>query len=645
MRTWTILFLLAAPLLIAQEDAKLLASLKAADYEGKPAVYAYDRTDVTVEESGLSHVVHKVLIKVLDGEGAKKFSALRFDYDPTSSLVEIRKVSVFHDGKEIPLDMNALADLPQPQFMIYWGPRMKLCDLPRLEPGDGIYYETYMKGFQIAYLEKDGDDKYTPPMRGTFYDQVIFGDELPMKEKSYTLHLPKDKPLNSEIYYGEVLAKSAFDDASVTYTWWKKDIPALEEEPRMVEWRDATTKLVLATVKDWPEKSRWFFHINDPQFDSNDEIKAKVREIIRPCADDECKIDALLHWTANNIRYSGVSMGKGEGYTLHTGIMDMHDRCGVCKDIAGTLVTLLRAAGFTAYPAMTYAGARVEQVPADQFNHCVVALKQKDGTYRMLDPTWCPFTMETWSSAEQNQNYVIGSPEGEQLMEIPTVPPEKNLVSITVEDALDAGGELKGTMTVYGQGFSDAGMRWMFVNDAMRNWQPSVERWITGIAPQARLGPWTISDMLDLKKPLTLTMHFTIPAYAWTLDNGLVFTPASFKAMTDNRRLAEFAAAVKSDKRKYDIFLRTTRDIRIEETLTLPPGYAMGTLPEKSTIRETAGSYTFAASQEKGKLKLSQEFIVAEKIIPAVQYAGFKKAADALLDKSDVFLTLRKEGK
>ena len=72
------------------------------------------------------------------------------------------------------------------------------------------------------------------------------------------------------------------------------------------------------------------------------------------------KIAVLTHWVADNIRYAGITMGKGEGFTLHNLKMNYTDRCGVCKDIAGTLVAFLRMAGFEAYPAMTMAGSRVK---------------------------------------------------------------------------------------------------------------------------------------------------------------------------------------------------------------------------------------------------------------------------------------------
>lgn len=118
--------------------------------------------------------------------------------------------------------------------------------------------------------------------------------------------------------------------------------------------------------------------------------------------------------------------------------MNYTDRCGVCKDIAGTLVSFLRMAGFEAYPAMTMAGSRVESIPADHFNHCVAVVKLADGTYMPLDPTWVPFCRELWSSAEQQQNYLPGVPEGSDLCLTPVSAPENHYVRIKADNRLDA---------------------------------------------------------------------------------------------------------------------------------------------------------------------------------------------------------------
>ena len=88
-------------------------------------------------------------------------------------------------------------------------------------------------------------------------------------------------------------------------------------------------------------------------------------------ASDEAKAKALVHWVAQNIRYSGQTMGEGEGFTLHSGEMIFEQRSGVCKDIAGMLIAMMRGAGLDSYAAMTMAGSRIDEVPADQFNHCM----------------------------------------------------------------------------------------------------------------------------------------------------------------------------------------------------------------------------------------------------------------------------------
>ena len=137
-------------------------------------------------------------------------------------------------------------------------------------------------------------------------------------------------------------------------------------------------------------------------------------------------ISLLTHWVADEIRYSGISMGCGEGYTLHKGSMTFNDRCGVCKDKAGMLITMLRSAGFKSYPAMTMAGSRIDYIPADQFNHSVTIVKLKDGKYHLLDPTWVPFDRELWSSAEQQQQYLMGVPEGADLATTPLSAPENH---------------------------------------------------------------------------------------------------------------------------------------------------------------------------------------------------------------------------
>ena len=154
-----------------------------------------------------------------------------------------------------------------------------------------------------------------------------------------------------------------------------------EREARMVAPSDVAPKLLISTSPDWYAKSLWFYGVNEDygSFESTPEIDKKVAEILADAKTEMDSISLLTHWAADEIRYSGISMGPGEGYTLHSGEMNFTDRCGVCKDKAGMLITMLRAAGFESYPAMTMAGSRIDYIPADQFNHSVTIVKLRNG--------------------------------------------------------------------------------------------------------------------------------------------------------------------------------------------------------------------------------------------------------------------------
>ncbi len=628
----------------SQDAATVKAQLDAvtADkYPGADAVVVLDKTRVDVEESGLSHVYRTQLIKVLTEAGAAQYATMRFDYDPASSYAEVKGLKVYRsDGAVEKVPASRVHDLPQPQYMIYWGPRMKLASVPKLNPGDAVEIDTYSKGFVIAYLRdpaQAGDEKYIPPMRGHYYDVVVFQGDLPIVKKIYTVVLQKDKPIRAEVYNGELGSETSFDDKSLTYTWWKTDVPAVKREPKMVEDTDCLPKLVLATVKDWPEKSRWFYHVNEDvdTFAWNDAIKAKVDEIVKGLQTDDAKRKALLAWVARQIRYSGISMGKGEGYTLHPGVMDFNDRAGVCKDIAGMLITMFRAAGFKhTYPAMTMAGARVENLPADQFNHCVVATEIAPNKYKLYDPTWCPFSSEVWSSAEKPQNYVIGSPRGEQLMETPPAPASDNFVNLAADERLDDKGDLEGTLTVTGGHYSETNLRWAVVfspADAVRG---TFEQWISKLSPRARLVSYETTDPVDVNTPFKIVLKYEAPGYAMVSADTMAFTPPMAKNILESRRLTDFTAAAHSKTRRYGIFLRATREFTYRETIALPKGYRVQFAPKPGRVDEPAAAFSAEFGSAPGRLTLDEKLVVKKKIIPASEYEGLRSAVDASSDLS-----------
>lgn len=619
--------------LVGQSIPELIKSSGGkADFPGSGVLVIFDSTRVMVEETGLSHVYTHRLYKVLTASGAKTLNVVKYDYDPLSAYIEIRSISIYRkDGTLQRIDPTRVQDYPAPARAIYWGAREKMLEVGRLEPGDAVEVSLYRKGFTYALLQGGGDDdeRYIPPMKGQFYDIVPFWSSDPIGNKVYQVSVPLSKPLQYEFYNGEATSKAEMKDNRILYTFSKKNISPWKGESRSVDASDIAPKLLLSSTPGWKEKSLWFYGVNEEygSFESTPAIDAKVRELLRKARTEIDSVTILTHWAGDEIRYSGISMGKGEGYTLHKGAMDFTDRCGVCKDKAGMLITLLRAAGFEAYPAMTMAGSRIDYIPADQFNHCVTVVKsRRDGKYHLLDPTWVPFTRELWSSAEQQQNYLMGVPEGADLAETPVSNPQNHYLRISGMSVIHPDGTLEGEYTVTAEGQTDAAIRGMFTRAFKADWQSNVEKEILRISPQAQLVKVTYDEPYNyLAGPINMHFRIRIPDYATVTRDELIFTPLTAAGFF-RRAMPHLTFDTGMEKREFPFRDRTSHAVEISEKINVENATETVSMPESATGEGSGAFYRGSYKQAGGEVSFSFTAEFPKRIYQPSDWTSFKAA-------------------
>jgi transglutaminase-like putative cysteine protease len=613
----SILILFTIISLVGQEDLPgLIAEAgEASDFPDASHLMVFDRTRVKVMDSGLSHVSKEALYKVLTARGALELKSLVFGYDPQSAYVEVKGAKIIKKcGKVIDIPLTGVKDYPAPARGIYWGAREKLLPVGRLEPGEGLWVKTYQKGFTYALLFQEDDEKYIPPMKGHFYDIVHFYSHIPISTKSYELSIPSDKKFQYEFYNGEARHYVHIEGDRNVYFWEKKDIRPIKREPRMVNPSDCAPKLLMSTSPDWEAKSLWFHKVNEDygSFEYDEEIKKKAEEIIRGAKDDLEKISRLTHWAAEEIRYSGISMGKGEGYTLHKGTMTFRDRCGVCKDKAGMLVTLLRAAGYESYPAMTMAGSRIDRIPADQFNHSVTLVKYK-GKYKLLDPTWVPGVRELWSSLEQQQEYLMGIPEGADLKSTPISPPENHFIKYKIASFISPEGDLKAKVEIQTEGQSDAYLR-RALRGRLKIERPGfLSRIFYQAHPEIKVSNFLYNDPYDLSKPMHVTFSIVIKNYLPRGKKEAYLSPVSSRPPF---HWLFFFSRTPTDlkERKFPFRARCSQWVEIHETLKLPRGFKLLN-PEKLKKVEGSGAEFSGDIQQKGNSIIIKKSIKLKKRI------------------------------
>ena len=610
-------------------------------------VTIFDSTKVKMQESGLSFYREHQLVKILTQAGGKHFNVYKYDYDPLSAFVEIQKIIIYYkNGKERELTLKDEIDYPAPAGTILWGARQKMIELGRLDAGDAFEVFVSKKGFTYALLDQQSDDeKYIPPMKGHFYDIVPFWSDSPVLSKVYQVSIPNSKVVNYQVYNGK-LNVSTFKGFDYTeYVFSLANITPITPEPGMVALSDVAPKLLISTSPDWQAKSRWFYQVNEDygSFKSTPEIDQKVREILKGATSELDSVSRLTHWVADELRYLGLSMGKGEGFTLHRGSMNFLDRCGVCKDKAGMLVTMLRSAGFEAYPSMTMAGSRIDRIPADQFNHSVTAVKLSDGKLHMLDPTWVPFVRELWSSAEQQQNYLPGIPGGSDLLETPVSSPENHYVRINAASVLNNEGTLTGEISVTAEGQSDASLRRMFTGSYKALWKSNLENELLKIAPQAKIVMSSFGDdpYNYMSGPIDLKISYVIVDFATISDKTIVFTPLAASGIFSGA-MRHLMADIKADSKHFPFRDACSRSIGITDKTTLPPGYKLSWAPTISKVGGSGatfeGSYSFSGNQ----LLLIEHADFNKRIYSAEDWPSYRSAVkmQKTMAENPVILTL-----
>ena len=481
-------------------------------------------------------------------------------------------------------------------------------------------------------------------MRGQFYDIVPFWSSHPTVRKVYKVVVPMEKEMQFQFYQGECASSMRYEDGRKAYTFAMNDMMPFGREPNMVDLFDAAPKLMMSSTPQWQDKSLWFNKVNEDygSFAPLPEDQKKVDELIKGKKTEMEKIAVLTHWVADNIRYAGISMGKGEGYTLHNTKMNYTDRCGVCKDIAGTLISFLRMAGFEAYPAMTMAGSRVESIPADHFNHCVAVVKLSNGTYMPLDPTWVPFCRELWSSAEQQQNYLPGVPEGSDLCLTPVSAPENHYFRIKADNRLDADGTLRGTFTVTAEGQSDSNIRRIFTTGFQSEWKNTMERQLLAVSPKARLLSVDYGrNPKDYQSaPIKITFRYEIPDYALKGKDMLCFHPMVMNNLYNQvRSYLRIDTGVK--ERKYGFKDACSRLVELDETIQLPAGYKMANSDRNDNVEGCSADFEGSLAQKGNKIFLYNKLALKKRVYEASDWDNYRDAVNAHKTYGD-YLVIKK---
>ncbi|MFC1468023.1 DUF3857 domain-containing protein [Verrucomicrobiota bacterium] len=495
-------------------------------YPDADDVILLDRTFTDYQADGTYEIWSESAVKILTEKGRRKNRNPSVHYDAAYGKAGFKFAEVLHsDGSRTMIDIEAnsrtMIDPGQMKSNIY-NPNNKIVRLsiPELGIGDILHYVT------TRQLIK-------PRVPNTFSDYTIYELTSPIVHASYTVNAPQELPLVNIALKDEVGKTMSFssvtNNGTISYTWKANRVPRIFKEPAMPALHTVVQRLLISTITDWKDLSRWYWNLCEPHLNAvTPGMLEKVQELTAGTESPQKQIENLFYFVSQEIRYMGITIeDEAPGYEPHDVSLTFNNRYGVCRDKAALLVSMLRQAGFKAYPVIIHVGPKKDtEVPQPFFNHAIVAVENGDGTYQLMDPT-NENTKDLLPRYLGDKSYLVAKPGGETLLTSPIIPADENLLRIRTSAWVDSSKEVRAESVIHFDGINDTIYRGRLSRIKPEQQREFFETRLKKSLPAAVLEEFDLSpkEVRDTSEPLQLTLRYRVANLFVEGESDVIFTP------------------------------------------------------------------------------------------------------------------------
>ncbi|MDF7825633.1 DUF3857 domain-containing protein [Pontiellaceae bacterium B12227] len=563
-------------------------------------------------------------IKVLTEKGKRDQRTMTLGFDVAYGTNYFDLVQLIKpDGSVVDIDAEAnskvMVDSSQMSANIY-NPNNKQVTLsiPGLEVGDTVRYIIHRK-------------RHKAVVPGTFSEYQTFEGSTPYEHMTFQVIAPKERPLVKIALKDEIPGTVTFHEEkteqsdTIVYTWNVQDVPRMFNEPDMPTPYTVVQRLLISTMENWEDLSRWYWDLCLPRLEPSPEMETKANELVKGATNTLDKINAVFNFVSQDIRYMGITTeDEAPGYEPHDASMTFSNRYGVCRDKAALLASMLRIVDVEAFPVIIMSGPKKdEEVPQPFFNHAVTAALGDDGEYILMDST-DENTKDIFPSYLQNMSYIVARPEGETLLTSPIIPAEDNLLQITSRGALDKAGNLEAESSLVFEGINDTVYRGYFSKIKPEERRRFFEGHIKRSMPTAELQTLEIlpEELRDTSRPLTINLSYSADNLLIEGDkNKMLVLPK----LGSSLGYANFLIGQTGlEKRKYPLFTRMTAGIRETLELNIPDDIGSLNIPDYRAIDSEELSWNMQVTQNGAQLTATNTFLLNAVEFTPEQYLVLK---------------------
>ncbi|MFH1866244.1 MAG: DUF3857 and transglutaminase domain-containing protein [Candidatus Eisenbacteria bacterium] len=586
-----------------------------------------------VAEDGSVVTTRNKLIKVLTLRGRERYSNQSFLFNTElSELSLIKGVTVRKTGRVVAVEEDAV-NVVTPAFLegasMYANVMEKVVSFPVAGPGSTME------------LQLRGD--HQPAADGSYSGIEHMGALDPLFDASFTIRYPEGaEPPRSVGYTGNLGAttiRKAADPGRIVYS--VSDVPALVEEENMPSASELYPTVVYSSYTSWQQPAKFFADEFFPHVETGGEMASRVSGLTQGLSSDEDKARALFLDVATGVRNVHMRLGLG-GYAPNDASRVLENKYADTRDKAVLLISMLRAAGIDAYPALVDGSpdARfTEDVPTlKQFSRILVALPDGD-SYRYLDPFLddALYGFVRWGRG--NTALVVKDDGSGELVKIPGFRASENHSRQSMLVTIDGDGNAHIRASCDLTGYFDRKARVDLKDATPSEEQKLFDTAASLVSAGASDSDHSHSDLTDLVEPVTVRQNIEAEGFAVPQGDMMIVHlppfPHAFAAtgvypsLAERRYAFEFPCEFRSD---------------FEIHLSLPEGYEVAWLPEDVmlTTLDAVFELSCESHEDEHTVVWRRSVTVNERSIAVDNYDEFKESYDSLISPKNSLLLLKK---
>ena len=326
---------------------------------------------------------HHVISEAVTDKGIDELSHREIEVDPAWETLAITQVDVIRDGRRESrlrrMQVKVLQRERDLESRVYDGRKQVALDLPDIRVGDIV---------EFAYVRSG----MNPVLQGHHAGDFDMQWQVPVAHLHRRLSTAGGLGIQVRQLTGAAAPQVSQADGFDERTWDLHDVPALRMEADVPRAFDPYPWIEWSDFASWGDVARWAERLYPVPSTLSPALRGAVDAVARTAAQDDERVVAVLRLVQQQVRYLGVEIGAG---THAPGAPDAvyARRWGDCKEKALLMVTMLRALGIDASPALVNTGRRAaieRDLPsAGSFDHVIVRVRV-GGRDWWLDPTRSP---------------------------------------------------------------------------------------------------------------------------------------------------------------------------------------------------------------------------------------------------------------